>query len=194
MSGSGVVVSIIQPVRHVLNGHHRVDPVTPGNIAGSRYRLYQFYLRIARVGDMQIADPVPGLPEVSALRVLCGQVVHVHEAADPHGFNEKFLGCRDVFDDPGNLAERWSNYWFCHVWTPDVRMCRCGLTMRMSGRTQTKLAQRESKIAKRAGSAPTMGRHSPGYYRIRHCPLRRLHIGTATDSLLLRRKACFPIV
>src|SRR5882672_170716 len=160
MSGSGVVVSIIQPVRHVLNG---ITVSIQGLLehAGSRYWLYQFYLRIARVGDMQMADPIPGLPEVSALRVLCGQVVHVHEAADPHGFNEKCLGCRDVFDDPGNLAERWSNYWFSHVWNPEVRMHRCGLTMRLSGRTQTHPALAESQRAKRAGNAPTRGAHGP---------------------------------
>jgi hypothetical protein len=40
--------------------------------AGSRYRLDQFYIGSARIGAMQVADPVSGLPEVSALRILCG--------------------------------------------------------------------------------------------------------------------------
>src|SRR5476651_700186 len=71
MSGSGVVVSIIQPVCYVLNCI-TVSIQRLLKHAGSRYRLYQFYLRIPRVGDMQVADPVPGLPEVSTLRVLCG--------------------------------------------------------------------------------------------------------------------------
>src|SRR5258708_19503328 len=90
MSGSGVVVSIIQPVRHVLDG---ITVSIQGLLvhAGSRYRLYQFYLRVARVGDMQMADPVPGLPEVSALPVLFRQVVHLHATTHPHSFNNNFL-------------------------------------------------------------------------------------------------------
>src|SRR5258708_24567079 len=83
--------------------------------AGPRDRLDQFDLGVSCVGDMEVADPVPGLPEIRALGVLCGKVVDVHEAADSHRFNEKLLGGRQISDDPGNLAERWSDHWLCHV-------------------------------------------------------------------------------
>ena len=38
---------------------------------------------------MQVANPVAGLPEVGALGIPCGQAVHVHEATDPHRFDEE---------------------------------------------------------------------------------------------------------
>jgi hypothetical protein len=107
MGGSGVVAGIIQPVRDVLNGV--TVPVQRLLIhAVSRDGLDQFDLGIARVGDLQLADPVPRFAEVSALGVLCRQVVHMEEASDPHCFDKELFGSRDVSDDPGNLAEGWS--------------------------------------------------------------------------------------
>jgi hypothetical protein len=67
---------------------------------------------------VQVADPVAGLAEVSAFGVLGGKVVHVHEAADAHRFDEELFGSRKVSHDPGNLAERWGKYRFCHVCAP----------------------------------------------------------------------------
>lgn len=69
---------------------------------------------------MKVADLVPELPEISALGVSCGKVVHVHEAADSHRFHEELLGGRKVSDDPGHLAERWGQYWLCYGRTPLV--------------------------------------------------------------------------
>ena len=58
---------------------------------------------------MQVANPVAGLPEVGALGIPCGQAVHVHEATDPHRFDEEPLRRLEVSDngmDPKRTISR----------------------------------------------------------------------------------------
>jgi hypothetical protein len=57
-------------------------------------KLDQLDLDVPLVAALMVIRLFSGLSRTSAFDVLCCEVVHVHEAVDPHRFNKKPLGGR----------------------------------------------------------------------------------------------------